>query len=157
LAADPTTQRIAHAWRELRRGAATATLRAHLVGGVDPSVEQSQLDALEILVGAKDGCRMSEFADAMRVDPSTATRAVDRLQRLGLVARSVDPGDRRVVVARATARGERLMHAVIARRDLGLERLLDPFDPSERQQFAEYLERLVASIDRLAGELEQPQ
>ena len=35
-----------------------------------------------------------------------------------------------------------------------MERLLEPFSPEELLQFAEYLERLVASIDRMVAEFE---
>lgn len=147
-------RRIGRAWRELRRGAATASLRAHLIGRDTPPIEQAQLDALEVLVGAQGGCRMSEFADAMRVDPSTATRTVARLERLGLAQRTVDDTDRRIVIARATPLGERTMRGVLVRRNVGMERLLDSFDEPEREQFAEYLERLVTAIDRLAAELD---
>ena len=148
-----TRRRIAAAWRELRRGASGAVLRAHLVGPAGPDLEQAQLDALEVLAGAPDGWRMSEFADAMHVDPSTATRAIDRLARLGLAERTVDVHDRRVVIARATEHGTRTVREMVVRRSVGMERLLEPFDTDEREQFAEYLERLVASVDRLVAEL----
>lgn len=148
-----TRRRIAAAWRELRRGASGAVLRTHLVGPTGPDLEQAQLDALEVLAGAPDGWRMSEFADAMHVDPSTATRAIDRLERLGLAERTVDDHDRRVVIARATDLGARTVREMVVRRAVGMERLLEPFDTAEREQFAEYLERLVASVDRLVAEL----
>ena len=148
-----TRRRIAAAWRELRRGASGAVLRTHLVGPTGPDLEQAQLDALEVLAGAPDGWRMSEFADAMHVDPSTATRAIDRLERLGLAERAVDDHDRRVVIARATSRGARTVREMVVRRSVGMERLLEPFDTDEREQFAEYLERLVASVDRLVAEV----
>jgi hypothetical protein len=57
------------------------------------------------------------------------------------------------VVARTTALGARTVHDMLVRRAAGMERLLEPFTPAEREQFAEYLERLVASIERLVAEL----
>lgn len=155
--ADDAGRRIASAWRELRRGAASAALRAHLVGDAPAfrhgPIEQAQLDALEVLAGTTTGWRMSEFADAMHVDPSTATRTVDRLERAGLATRSTDPDDRRVVVARPTELGRRLIRDVIMRRASGMERLLASFEPDEREQFADLLERFVAAVDRLVDEL----
>lgn len=148
-----TRRRIAAAWRELRRGASGAQLRAHLVGPDAPQAEQAQLDALEVLASSRDGWRMGEFADAMHVDASTATRAITRLERLGLAERSVDPDDARVVIARTTALGAHTVHDMLLRRAAGMERLLEPFTREEREQFAEYLERLVASIERLVSEL----
>ena len=150
---DDTARRIALAWRELRRGATAAALRSHLLGPEGPSLEQAQLDGLEILASEPDGWRMSDFADAMRVDPSTATRAVNRLERLGLAERVTGADDRRVVVARATPIGRRMISRVTTLRAVGMERLLDPFDADERERFAEHLERFVESIDRLVIEL----
>ena len=97
---------------------------------------------------------MSEFADAMRIDPSTATRAINRLERLGLAERCVDPADHRGVIARATPLGERTVRGILARRSTGMAKLLEPFAADERLQFAEYLERLVASIDRMVSGFE---
>lgn len=152
---DRTTARIALAWRELRRGASGAVLRAHLLGPDGPRLQQGQLDALDILVGEPGGWRMSEFADALRVDPSTATRAVARLERLGLAERTSAVADKRVVTVRATAAGQRTITRVRHLRSLGMQRLLAPFDEHEREQFAEYLERFVGAIDDLVAELER--
>ena len=152
----PSTEtRIALAWRELRRGASGTALRSYLVGPHGPRLEQAQLDALEILATERAGLAMSDFADAMRVDPSTATRAVDRLQRLGLAQRVQQDDDRRYVLARATPEGIRTIRRVARLRALGMQRLLESFDENEREEFAAYLERFVDSIDRLVEELDE--
>lgn len=148
-----TEQRIALAWRELRRGASGAQLRRHLLGPDGPALEQAQIDALEVLAADTDGMPMSEFADALRVDPSTATRAIDRLERVGLAERSQTDGDRRFVRAKVTAEGTRTMRRIARLRAAGMERLLADFDERERDEFADYLDRFVASIDRLVAEL----
>ena len=150
-----TARRIALAWRELRRGATGAVLRAHLLGPDGPPLVQAQLDALEILAAEPNGWRMSEFADALRVDPSTATRAITRLERHGLAERIAVEADKRIVTARVTTAGRRMIEQVGRLRNLGMQRLLEPFDGAEREQFAEYLERFVSSIDDLVTELER--
>jgi hypothetical protein len=61
---------------------------------------------------------MSSLAEALRVDASTATRSVDRLDR-----------------RRAT-----------------MEAILAPFSADERTVLAELLERLIAGVDRVAGD-----
>ena len=148
--------RIALAWRELRRGAAGLELRAHLLGPDGPHLEQAQLDALEIVVSEREGWRMTDFADALRVDPSSATRAIDRLEAFGLAERTRATDDKRVVLVRSTAEGRRLMREVSRLRASGMQRLLEPFAPEEREQFAEFLERFVESIDQLVDELRRP-
>ncbi len=150
---DATTRRIGLAWRELRRGASGAALRAHMLGPDGPDIELAQLDALEILGSEPTGWRMTEFADALRVDPSTATRSITRLEKVGLAQRAVAEDDRRVVIATITPLGRRTLEHVVRFRVTGMQRLLDVFDPEEREQFAEYLERFVGSIDALVAQL----
>lgn len=152
---DATVRRIALAWRELRRGATGAVLRSHLLGPDGPPLEQAQLDALEILAGEPSGLRMSAFADALRVDPSTATRAIARLERHGLAERVAVEDDKRFVTARPTSEGLRMVKQVSRLRSVGMQRLVDPFDDHELEQFAEFLERFVGSIDDLVAELER--
>lgn len=151
---EATVRRIALAWRELRRGASGAVLRAHLLGCDGPPLEQAQLDALEILA-SEPHWQMSDFAESLRVDPSTATRAITRLEQHGLAERTAGPDDRRIVIARTTADGRRMVARVGKLRAIGMQRILEPFDESERRRFAEYLERFVRSIDDLVAELER--
>ena len=153
--ADDTATRIVRAWRELRRGAAAGSLRDHLLGVDGARLDQGQLDALEILHGHDDGWRMSEFADALRVDPSTATRAIDRLESQGLAERSTDASDRRIVIARATPAGQRLLATLQGLRASGMEQLLSAFEPHEREQMADLMERFVAAMDTLVGEIDE--
>ena len=148
--------RIALAWRELRRGAAGLELRNHVLGPSDPVLEQAQLDALEIVVSEREGWRMTDFADALRVDPSSATRAIDRLESLGLAERVKATDDKRVVMVRGTPEGRRLVRTINRSRAGGMQRLLEQFEEHEREQFAEYLERFVESIDHLVEELRRP-
>ena len=108
----PAEQRVALAWRELRRGATGAQLRRHLLGPDGPELEQAQMDALEVLAAAEHGLPMSEFADAMHVDPSTATRSIERLERLGLAERFQSDEDRRFVRAHVTSEGARTMRRI---------------------------------------------
>ena len=64
---------IGTAWKELRRGAAMSILRDHMFGAGKDAVEPGQVDTLDLLV-QQPAWRMSDLADALRVDPSTATR-----------------------------------------------------------------------------------
>lgn len=150
-----TTLRVALAWRELRRGASGMALRAHLTGSLGNGLELAQLDALEIMASQPEGWRMTDFADALHVNPSNATRAVDRLEQLGLAERARAEDDKRVVTVKSTSEGRRLLQKVSRMRADGVSRLLEVFDEDELSQFAEYLERFVGSIDRLLDELER--
>jgi DNA-binding MarR family transcriptional regulator len=144
----PDIVRAAIAVRELRRATGTTRFRDAVFGDLHV-LDIGQQDALEVVV-TLDGARMSEVAQALRVDPSTATRAIGRLEALGLVERKPDPDDRRSVVAVATPAGLEMLDGLHDRARDSLGRLYDRFDEQELQTLAELLERLVAGVDELA-------
>jgi DNA-binding MarR family transcriptional regulator len=147
------SQRIGLAWRELRRGAAMASLRDRLFGTGLDSLEPGQYDTLEALV-QRPAWRMSEIAEALRVDPSTATRAVQRLSRSGLADRRPSAEDGRVVMVSASHAGRRRYEAIALYRRAFMADVLSVFDDDERRQLADLLDRLVRSVDRAAASRE---
>jgi DNA-binding MarR family transcriptional regulator len=130
--------RIGSAWKELRRGAAMGVLRDHL---------------FELLV-AQDAWRMSELADALRVDPSTATRAVQRLVKAGMAVRLASAQDARVVMVSATEAGRNRSRCITELRRATLTSMLASFDQDEREQFAEYMDRFVHALDDYVRQLD---
>jgi DNA-binding MarR family transcriptional regulator len=147
--------RIGLAWIELRRGAAMSALRDHLFGTGDDALEQGQMDSLDLLA-QQPSWRMSDLADALRVDPSTATRAVQRLVRSGLAIRSPGEDDGRVVMVTITPAGT-LRHAEVAeRRGQVMAHLLGEYTPNERVQLADMLERFIASVDEFVSMADIP-
>jgi DNA-binding MarR family transcriptional regulator len=142
--------RIGAAWKELRRGAAMAALRDQLFGAGTDALEAGQFDTLEALA-QRDAWRMSELADALRVDPSTATRAVQRLLRTGLAERQRYRADGRVVLVAATETGRRRYEAIARCRRAFMDSVLAGFDAEERRHLADFLERLVAAVDDAAA------
>ena len=71
--------RIGLAWRELRRGSATSGLRDYLYGSDDESIEQGQMDTLDLLA-LQPAWRMSELAEARReVFEAVAARRAELL------------------------------------------------------------------------------
>jgi DNA-binding MarR family transcriptional regulator len=141
--------RIASAWRELRRGAAMTALQERMAGEV--GLDLGQRDTLDVLV-ATDGCRMSELADLLRIDASTATRAVARLVDAGLAERSTCATDARAVRVHATPEGRRLNAELTENRRTGMEELLAGFTRAERRALADGMEKLVAALDSMVTE-----
>jgi DNA-binding MarR family transcriptional regulator len=144
--------RIAMAWRELRRCATTPALRYQFFGSSHDALEQGQMDTLDLLL-VREGWRMCELAEALRVDPSTATRAVQRLVNDGLAERRQSTDDGRVVLVYPSAEGKRRHKAVARRRVKAVCRILSAFDADERAQLAGLLGRFVDALDGFAGEL----
>lgn len=143
--------RIGNAWIELRRGAGAAALRDYLFGREDP-LEQGQMDALDLLV--RRDRTMKGLAGRLRIDPSSATRAVQRIVNDGLAERYDSPEDGRVVMVRVTREGRRRHAAVARRRAVAMQRIVGSFEPEERAQLADLLDRFTAAIGRVVDELD---
>jgi DNA-binding MarR family transcriptional regulator len=154
---DSATARLGQAWREMRRGAATGVLVEQLFGrpGEADSIEPGHLDVLDILA-VQDGQRMSDLAAALRVDPSTVTRTMHRIEAAGLARRMPAEQDGRVVTAHLTEKGRRLHALVAARRseliDIGLRALT----PVEREQLVDLLERFLGALAQATGTAGEP-
>ena len=138
--------RIGASWVQIRRGAAMGTLRDYLLGTGDEALEQGQMDSLDLLA-RQPLWRMSDLAEALRIDPSTATRAVQRLVAAGLASRSTNDGDGRVVMVEITEAGRSRHADVNARRGLLMAHMLGAFTPEERPILADMLERFVSAVD----------
>ena len=144
-------RRVAVAWRELRRLAASKPVRQQLYG-FEPPLDQGQGDALEYVVG-HGPCRMGELARFMRLEPSSVTRAVERLETAGLVVRNADPDDARVVQVSCTEAGLALYTEVRSRAGLLLGDALAGFTPEESDALAGLMERLAASVESLVAKV----
>jgi DNA-binding MarR family transcriptional regulator len=138
--------RIGRAWREIRRGSTASDARDAIFGVGGSAIEPGQMDALELLV-VVESCRMGDLAEYLRIDPSTATRAVQRLIKDNLAERVQHPGDGRVVTIAATERGRRIHGEVNDRRRAILFAVMNDFSPEERFALADLMERFTLSID----------
>jgi len=98
-------------------------LAARSLAAVDDDVTLPQFRALVVLT-VRGPRRSSEIADELQVNPSTATRMLDRLARKGLVRRTRSASDRRAVRVGATPAGRRAVERVMGRRRSELERIV---------------------------------
>jgi DNA-binding MarR family transcriptional regulator len=143
---------MGRAWRDLRRGATTAVLRDRVFGVGPGAVEPGHMDVLDLLV-QRGRCRMSELASALRVDPSTVTRMLQRMEAAGLAQRLPSTsGDRRAVMVTLTATGHERHAAVADRRATMLTEIMARFNDSERARLVELLERFIESADKYVAE-----
>lgn len=145
-------RRVGGSWRELRRGAAMSALRDRLFATEKGVLEPGQVDTLELIVQRPEW-RMSELAEALRVDPSTATRAVQRMVALGLAERRTCRDDGRVVMVSPTDLAREWHDQLVAKRRVLFGRLLGEFAPEERPVLSSMLERFVGALDELVEEL----
>lgn len=142
--------RIGLAWRAIRRGASATRLREYLYGQGDDAIEQGQMDTLDMLA-AQPSWRMKELAEALRIDPSTVTRSVQRLEKLGLAERQQSAEDGRVVEVQITDAGRVRHEKVAARRAELMTQVLMQYRLKELPVLADMLERFVTAVDEFAS------
>jgi len=95
--------------------------------------------------------RLSEIAEKLAVDTSTASRHVSRLVEAGLVGREADPDDRRANALELTPEGIRVLHLLESARREALGEIIAGWEPTDVEQLAAGLERLVGDMERHLG------
>lgn len=101
--------------------------------------------------------RMSDLAAQTTLTASGLTRAVDRLEREGLVQRVACPSDRRVSYAELTELGEsRIGCALPIHLDHLAEVLEGALSPAELDQLAELMRRLRDTLNPAAACASEP-
>lgn len=105
-----------------------------------------QCYAMQIL-RAEGELAQGELAGRLGIDPSSATRAVDILERDGHVERvRSNDGDRRRVMLRLTETGEALTDQLMRTGDEIFAGFLETFTPGERRELARLLGKLAEAI-----------
>ncbi len=87
-----------------------------------------------------------EVADFLGVSPPAATKNIDKLERLGLVARAPSTGDRRATLLSVSAKGRRLVRKYEQHKAAYLSPVLNSFRPAEIERFTDLLERFSVSL-----------
>jgi DNA-binding MarR family transcriptional regulator len=119
------------------------TLRRRFMSALAPwDLSPHQARALRAVCG-RDGVRLSELADALRIAPRSATEVADGLQERGLVERSPDPADRRAVLLRPTDAGRRVQREVDDARAADSQELFARLSPADRAELVRLLRRLT--------------
>jgi DNA-binding MarR family transcriptional regulator len=105
----------------------------------------ADFDVLNTLrrVADERGSKPTDLARASLITTGAMTSRLDRLDRSGLISRTSDPGDRRGVLVRLSARGTEIatqaLDAVIA----GSEEFFAPVSAAQRESLASALRLLL--------------
>jgi len=115
---------------------------------VRQGISMTQLHVLYLL-DRHGEMAMSRLAEILDVSLSGATGLVDRIEERGYVERIRVPSDRRVVIARITAVGRRMLEDVDSVQAEILERVLDRLDPAQLTRLAAAMSDLRTALDAL--------
>ncbi|HEX2297048.1 MAG TPA: MarR family transcriptional regulator [Pseudonocardiaceae bacterium] len=91
--------------------------------------------------------RVTDLAAAVHSDPSTVSRQVATLVGMGLLERRADPGDGRASLLALTDAGRALLERARQRRDERIAAITESWQPSEREQFADLLDRFTVGYE----------
>ena len=143
---DELDEALVHVRRVLQRPG----YRRRLLAAVDRPLELATLRTLRAVERRQDGdpC-IGDVAEALAVDPSTASRTVDRAVAAGLLDRTPSERDRRRTSLVLTAQGAAVLDRVTAaRRELLAEVTADWAD-ADVERLSALLRDLLVGFDRL--------
>jgi DNA-binding MarR family transcriptional regulator len=160
-----SVDRIIEAWRERdptvdpRPLAVVGRLllcTRHCRGEIDAALEPLGLsfgdfDVINTLRrrGDEGGANPSDLAASSLITTGAMTARLNRLERVGLVARTPDRSDGRCVRVRLTSRGRRLAERALIAVIAADKRFLRPLDETDCDALASLLKELLAPYDAL--------
>jgi DNA-binding MarR family transcriptional regulator len=121
--------------------------RSSMAGLAPLNLTPAQSRALRIISRAGAPMRMGELAATLGVVPRSATDLVDALQEAGLVARAVDPANRRSVLVALTQQGRDIQQAMADARAATAAQLFGTLHSADRAVLADLLGRITAGQD----------
>ncbi|MDQ2884406.1 MAG: MarR family transcriptional regulator [Actinomycetota bacterium] len=92
--------------------------------------------------------RVTMLAAAVHSDPSTVSRQAAHLVDMGLLERRADPADGRASLLAITDAGTALLERARQRRDDRIAAITGSWEPAEREQFADLIDRFTAGYER---------
>lgn len=99
-------------------------------------------------LGCDGNQRLSDLAARLRLDASTVSRYVARLERLGLAHRTEDPDDRRATRLSLSPAGRRATDAAMQRRREVVADALRGWSPDDRETLRGLLSRLAVDVEQ---------
>jgi DNA-binding MarR family transcriptional regulator len=142
MAIEPLVENMLTLWRLLHRA-------SHPVRRGEMTPEQYWL--LRTL-NRRGSISIGELADVLGITASSATTACKRLEKLGLLQRERQTADERVVLVALTPDGLAQVETWHRRRRELVTQLVRVLDPSEQDQLARLLARLVDAASGQVGD-----
>jgi DNA-binding MarR family transcriptional regulator len=149
------------AWREARPDldpsplaivGRVIVLAQHLEESVETSLAKhnlslGQFDILATLrrKGSRGGLTPSQLLESVMLSSGGMTARLDKLEAAGLINRTPDADDRRMVVIELTPKGKRVIDAATATRFTEAKASLPPFEPKDMQTLEALLRRWLSS------------
>nr|CTQ98610.1 Transcriptional regulator, MarR family [Kibdelosporangium sp. MJ126-NF4] len=123
---------------------------ARSIASVDDTITVPQFRLLLVL-DTSGPQKLTSIAETLGVNPSTATRTVDRLVTAGLVEREQNPQSRRELVVSLSRNGRTVVRNVIRRRRAQITDIVGQMSPTSRRGLVRALSAFAAAGGELTG------
>lgn len=133
----------------IRRVFLRAAFRRRLLHGLSRDVSLATVQMLRAVERSDRPPSVGDVAEALMIDPSTASRLVEAAAEMGLVKRRSCSDDRRSRRLHLTAEGQTVLEEVTARRRQLLAQVTEGWDTDELERLTSMLWRLRAAFDEL--------
>jgi DNA-binding MarR family transcriptional regulator len=102
-----------------------------------------------MLLAERPDCTAIDISTYYAMDKMAVTRAVQRLNRMGMVERQRRPNDKRSFSLRLTAQGQELYETLLPTSTARYREFVDALSRDERRQLRELLSRLIVRAQEL--------
>lgn len=117
---------------------------ARSIAAVDETITIPQFRLL-IVLRTRGPVKLTSLAEHLSVNPSTATRMVDRLATAGLISRETNPASRRELMVALTSVGARVVDDVTSHRRSEIARIVSRMAPATRRGLVDVLTAFAAA------------
>jgi DNA-binding MarR family transcriptional regulator len=91
-------------------------------------------------------CKVNDLAQELNLSSGATTLALNRLEEEGLILRTRDEGDRRIVRVELTEEGRALILRLVGKRHQVWEKMLGALTPEEERELFRILEKMVNQL-----------
>lgn len=115
--------------------------------------EKEQIDTLLSKLGYEDGMKLVELGRKAALEPSTMTGLIDRMERDGLVSRTIDAVDRRGQIITLTEFGRSVHEQVLEVVEKTIEQVFSSIPQENIDAVKQTLQQVLINLNK--GESEQ--
>lgn len=113
---------------------------------MDLSLTIAQVKSL-FFISNQGSTNFRKLAERLKVTPSNVTGIIDRLVEQGLISRTENPADRRVMLLKTTTQGDSLVAALRERRSIYLSKVLFNLSLDELDNVALGMAKLATAAE----------
>lgn len=106
---------------------------------------------LVVLANRDEGLRQKEIAEEIRVNPSSMSELIDKLENDGYVERTLDPSDKRATRIVLTEKGRVRAHELEDGRNERLNKMFRSLTEDEKGELVRLLDKLMDKGNHLSG------